>query len=86
MKINYLILFLIFFSSLNLNQVYALEKRGQKNVLGGVQVDDPFSDMNKGGSTRADRKKAEDIMAQLGYGKKAKTQSGSGTKRSEAAK
>lgn len=52
---------------------FAFEKRGSKNTLGGVQVDDPFQSMSKS-TNRGDRKKAEDIMAQLGYGKKSKTQ------------
>lgn len=52
--------------------VFARGSDQKRNSLGGVEVDDPFKDINKQSASRADRKKAEDIMAQLGYGSSAK--------------
>jgi hypothetical protein len=59
--------------------VMARGQEHKKNSIGGVEVDDPFKDINKQSASRADRKKAEDIMAQLGYGLGSKS-----TKKTEA--
>lgn len=63
MKNKLLILFFL------LPSVAFAQSLRSKNTPGGVKVEDPFENINKSGTSPADRARALKIMEELGYGK-----------------